>query len=430
MALVKLKKPLAPVSFPSSRPLRIAQIAPLYESVPPKLYGGTERIAGYLAEELARRGHEVTLYAAGDSTANVPIAPGVPQSLRLAGLDHLGPIFHLPMLSDVYDQASRFDIIHSHVDCLSFPLARFVQVPTVSTMHGRLDLKELLPVYRHYKDHPVVSISYDQRRPLPEMNWVGTVYHGLPRDLFKFHSESGNYLAFLGRMSPEKRPDLAIEIARRSGIPLKIAAKVDRTDREYFESVIKPLLSTPGIEFIGEIDEAQKQEFLGNALALLFPIDWPEPFGLVMIEALACGTPVIARPCGSVWEILRHGISGFIDSSVDDLVGAVHKVRDLSRRICRDEFERRFTSEVMADNYEKVYYQVADMYRVAQRTVLQPRQNIANAALAREAARRWHPERNDYDPSSSSNRRISMVKNIRQSGSVDETDFGSKNPSA
>ncbi len=388
MALVRLEKTLAPVFSPSGRPLRIAQIAPLYESVPPKLYGGTERIVAYLVEELARRGHQVTLFAAGDSAVNVPLRAGVPQSLRLSELDHIGAMFHLPMLSDVYDEAARFDIIHSHVDCLSFPLARIAQVPTVSTLHGRLDVKELLPVYRHYKDQPVISISHDQRWPLPEMNWVGTVYHGLPRNLLKFRSEPGNYLAFLGRLSPEKRPDLAIEIARRSGIPLKIAAKIDRADREYFDTVIRPLLSTPGVEFIGEINETQKQEFLGGALALLFPVDWPEPFGLVMIEALACGTPVIARPCGSVPEVLRHGISGFIESSIDDLVDAVHKVRDIPRRTCRDEFERRFTAEVMADNYEQVYYQLADVPRKAQETVV--RRTIHDVTLAQQAARQWH----------------------------------------
>jgi glycosyltransferase involved in cell wall biosynthesis len=294
------------------------------------------------------------------------------------------------MLSDIYEQATRFDIIHSHVDCLSFPLARFASVPTVSTMHGRLDVKELLPVYRHYKDQPVISISHDQRRPLPEMNWVGTVYHGLPRNLLKFRSEPGDYLAFLGRLSPEKRPDLAIEIARRSGIPLKIAAKIDRSDREYFETVIRPLLSTPGVEFIGEINETQKQEFLGRALALLFPVDWPEPFGLVMIEALACGTPVIARPCGSVLEVLRHGISGFIESSIDELVDAVQKVRDIPRRTCRAEFERRFTAEVMADNYEQVYYQLSDMRRVTQGAAVRPKRAIHDVALAREATRQWH----------------------------------------
>jgi glycosyltransferase involved in cell wall biosynthesis len=343
----------------STRPLRIAQLAPLYESVPPKLYGGTERIVAYLAEELVRRGHEVTLYAAGDSTAKVPLMPGSAESLRLSGLDHLGPVFHLPMLSDVYEKANRFDIIHSHVDCLSFPLARLVQVPTVSTMHGRLDITEMLPIYRSYSDMPLVSISNDQRRPLSEMNWVRTVYHGLPRDLLKFSPGAGNYLAFLGRICPEKRPDLAIEVARRCGVSLKIAAKVDRMDREYFDSVIKPLLSAPGVEFIGEINETDKQKFLGDALALLFPVDWPEPFGLVMIEALACGTPVIARPCGSVPEILHHGVTGFIGSSLDELVSAVDHIGALSRQKCRDEFERRFTTEVMAANYERVFYQLS-----------------------------------------------------------------------
>ena len=388
MALVRLEKTLAP--FPSSasdKPLRIAQIAPLYESVPPKYYGGTERIVAYLAEELARRGHQVTLFAAADSTVDVPLAPGLPDSLRLRGLDHLGPMFHLPMLSNVYEQASRFDVIHSHVDALSFPLARFSQVPTVSTMHGRLDRPELLPVYRYYNDHAVVSISHDQRRPLPGMNWVGNVYHGLPRNLLTFRSEPGEYLAFLGRICPEKRPDLAIEIARRAKLPLKIAAKIDRADREYFETIVKPLLSTPGVEFIGEINEAQKQDFLGGALALLFPVDWPEPFGLVMIEALACGTPVIARPCGSVPEVLRHGLSGFIESSVDNLAAAVNKIHEISRRACRDEFERRFTAEVMADNYEQIYSRLADTQRA--RSGVQPK---FSAALARQAARQWHPE--------------------------------------
>jgi glycosyltransferase involved in cell wall biosynthesis len=388
MALLSNDKTLGQILSAPNRPLRIAQIAPLYESVPPKFYGGTERIVAYLTEELVRRGHEVTLYAAGDSTAHAPLAAGVPQSLRLAGLDHFGPAFHLPMLSDVYDNASRFDVIHSHVDCLSFPLARLVEVPTVSTMHGRLDLNELLPIYRSYSDLLVVSISNDQRRFLPQMNWVRTVYHGLPRDLLKFNSQPGNYLAFLGRISPEKRPDLAIEIARRSGVPLKIAAKIDRTDREYFDGVIKPLLSGPGIEFIGEISEAEKQQFLGGALALLFPVDWPEPFGLVMIEALACGTPVIARPCGSVPEVLRHGVTGFIGSSVDKLVAAVHKIGEIPRQKCRAEFESRFTAEVMAANYEGVYYQLASMnWTRMGRTSPRPRRPLTDTALARQ----WHP---------------------------------------
>jgi glycosyltransferase involved in cell wall biosynthesis len=225
---------------------------------------------------------------------------------------------------------------------------------------------------------------------LPELNWVGTVYHGLPRNLFKFRSEPGAYLAFLGRMSPEKRPDLAIEVARRAGIPLKIAAKVDRTDREYFESVIKPLLSLPGVEFVGEIGESQKEDFLGGALALLFPVDWPEPFGLVMIEALACGTPIVARPCGSVTEVLRNGVTGFVGWSVDDLVGGVRSLSAISRRKCREEFERRFTAEVMVAGYEQIYYRLASVRPRAQNFVLAPRIR-SDAALAREAARQWRP---------------------------------------
>jgi glycosyltransferase involved in cell wall biosynthesis len=391
MVSIQPTKSFATAVSASDRPLRIAQIAPLYESVPPKLYGGTERIVAYLTEELVRRGHEITLYAAGDSTVKAPLKPGWPHSLRLTGLDHLGPVFHLPMLSQVYDNAHRFDIIHSHVDCLSFPLARTTHIPTVSTLHGRLDTKELLPVYRSYPDLPMVSISNDQRRPLPELNWVTTVYHGLPRDLLKFRPQTGSYLAFLGRICPEKRPDLAIEIARRSGIPLKIAAKIDRADREYFETVIKPLLSRSGVEFIGEINEAEKQEFLGGALALLFPVDWPEPFGLVMIEALACGTPVIARPCGSVPEVLRHGVTGYIAGSVDELVDAVKKIDQLSRRACRDEFERRFTVEVMAANYERVYHQLASVSWKMLRPATEAAKKVSDAALARYAAEQWHP---------------------------------------
>jgi glycosyltransferase involved in cell wall biosynthesis len=255
-------------------------------------------------------------------------------------------------------------------------------------LHGRLDVDELLPVYRHYSDLPVVSISDDQRRPLLEMNWVGTVYHGLPRNLLKFSPQPRNYLAFLGRVAPEKRPDLAIEVARRSGIPLKIAAKVDRADREYFEAVIKPLLATPGVEFIGEINEQQKEQFLGGALALLFPVDWPEPFGLVMIEALACGTPVIARPRGSVPEVLHNGVTGFVGSTVDDLVGAVRKLSDISRRKCREEFEERFTVEVMAANYERVYYHLAETWRTTRQR--KSARLTWDAALARQAARQWH----------------------------------------
>jgi glycosyltransferase involved in cell wall biosynthesis len=347
------------------RPLRVAQIAPLHESVPPKLYGGTERVVAYIAEELARRGHDVTLFASGDSTAKVPLRAGFPEALRLKGLDYMGAAYHLRMLSEIYDHAERFDVIHSHVDFLAFPFSRLVSVPTVSTMHGRLDLDAFVPLYRSYTDLPLVSISNEQRRPIPFMNWVGTVYHGLPRNLLRFNPGPGSYLAFLGRISPEKRPDLAIEVARRAGVPLKIAAKVDRVDRDYFDAVVKPLLSTPGVEFLGEINDSEKEDFLGGALALLFTVDWPEPFGLAMIEAMACGTPVIARPCGSVPEVLRPGVTGLIASGIDDLVRAAAQIGKLSRQDCREVFEQRFTSEVMAANYERVYYRLIDERRNA-----------------------------------------------------------------
>jgi len=347
------------------RPLRVAQIAPLHESVPPKLYGGTERVVAYIAEELARRGHDVTLFASGDSTAKVPLRAGFPEALRLKGLDYMGAAYHLRMLSEIYDHAERFDVIHSHVDFMAFPFFRLVSVPTISTMHGRLDLDAFVPLYRSYTDLPLVSISNEQRRPIPFMNWVGTVYHGLPRNLLRFNPGPGSYLAFLGRISPEKRPDLAIEISRRAGVPLKIAAKVDRVDRDYFDAVVKPLLSTPGVEFLGEINDSEKEDFLGGALALLFTVDWPEPFGLAMIEAMACGTPVIARPCGSVPEVLRPGVTGLIASGIDDLVRAAAQIGKLSRQACREVFEKRFTSEVMAANYERVYYRLIDERRNA-----------------------------------------------------------------
>jgi glycosyltransferase involved in cell wall biosynthesis len=340
----------------SGAKLRIAQIAPLYERIPPKLYGGTERVVSYITEELVRRGHQVTLFASGDSQTGAKLAPGCPQSLRLAGKPELGAFLQLPMLSDVYEEAaSRFDIIHSHIDYWSFAFARLVNVPTVATMHGRLDVEDLHPVYARYRNVPLVSISDAQRGPLPLMNWVKTIYHGLPRNLLRFSPGPGKYLAFLGRISPEKRPDIAIDTARRIGIPLKLAAKVDVVDRDYFEAVIKPRLAPPDIEYIGEISESEKGEFLGNALALMFTIDWPEPFGLAMIEALACGTPVIARPCGSVPEVIRPGVTGYIVESVDEMAAAVGKIEKLSREECRKEFENRFTAEIMVDRYEQVY---------------------------------------------------------------------------
>jgi glycosyltransferase involved in cell wall biosynthesis len=376
------------------RRLRIAQVAPLYESVPPRFYGGTERVVAYLTEELIRRGHEVTLFASGDSTTACPITSTFPRSLRAAGMVPWGSSLHLPMLSEVFDRAERFDVIHCHIDYWSFPFARMVKTPVVTTLHGRLDIPELLDVYRYYRDAAVVSISDAQRAPLPELNWAATVYHGLPASRFTFNPGPGKYLAFLGRIAPEKRPDLAIEVARRAGIPLKIAAKVDAIDRDYFECRIRPMLDGPGVEFIGEIGEREKIDFLGNAIALLFPIDWPEPFGLVMIEALACGTPVIARPCGSVPEVMRERVTGFTAREVDDLVEAVRKVSTIARRDCRAAFEARFTADVMASGYERVYYRLIDERRTpARRPGDRPASGAAGRVTTGEASKRWRSDR-------------------------------------
>lgn len=339
----------------TSCPLRIAQLGPLYERIPPNFYGGTERVVSYLTEELVRRGHDVTLFASGDSVTSAKLTSGFPRSLRLAGLSALGPGFHLPMLAEIYENAKRFDVIHSHLDFWGFPFTRLCATPTITTMHGRLDLETFKPIYDRFTHVPLVSISNSQRLPLPLMNWIGTVFHGLPSDLLDFHPDLGKYLAFLGRICPEKRVDTAIDVALKAGIPLKIAAKVDAVDQEYFKEIIKPKLRSPDVEFIGEIDEHQKNEFMGNALALLFPIDWPEPFGLAMIESLACGTPVITRPCGSVPEIVTDGKTGFITKTIDGLVAAVERVEQISRADCRAEFESRFTSKHMADRYEQLY---------------------------------------------------------------------------
>ena len=348
----------------NGRRLRIAQVGPLYERVPPKLYGGTERVVSYITEELVRRGHDVTLFASGDSKTSAKLVPGCEQALRLLGKPELGMSLQLPMLSEVFSTArERFDIIHSHIDYWVFPFARMSGVPTVSTMHGRLDIPDLHAVYRRFPEAALVSISDSQREPLKDMNWVATVSHGLPRDLLQFNPNQGKYLAFIGRISPEKRPDLAIEVAKRAGIPLKIAAKVDAVDRQYYLEKIKPLIVAPYVEYIGEINDPQKSEFLGNALGLLFTIDWPEPFGLAMIEALACGTPVVARPCGSVPEVLQQGVTGFMASEVDDLVAAVKKLDTLSRERCRQEFEQRFSVEHMVEGYEAVYHKLIDTNR-------------------------------------------------------------------
>jgi glycosyltransferase involved in cell wall biosynthesis len=341
--------------------MRIAQVAPLYESVPPKLYGGTERVVSFLTEELVREGHEVTLFASGDSQTRGRLIPVCPRSLRLDSscVDQL--CHHMVQIDRVRDQADEFDVIHFHIDYLHFPVSRRCPTPQVTTLHGRLDLPDLVPLYRRFAELPVVSISDSQRHPLPWINWQETIYHGLPDDLYSYGLGGGGYLAFLGRISPEKRVDRAIAIARQSGLRLKIAAKVDRVDNEYFERSIRPLLSGNDVEFIGEIGESEKNAFLGNAYALLFPIDWPEPFGLVMIEALACGTPVVAWNCGSVPEIIRHGETGFICQSIDEAVEAVKRVSSLSRKCCRQEFEARFRAAHMAGNYVHLYQHLTNV---------------------------------------------------------------------
>ena len=339
----------------NTRSLRIAQLAPLYERIPPHLYGGTERVVSYLTEELVGRGHDVTLFGSGDSLTAAKLVCGSPQSLRLAGLSTAGPSLHLPMLADIYENAQQFDILHSHLDYWCFPFTRLTSTPTLVTMHGRLDLDTPTSIYDRFRHVPLVSISEAQRKPLPQMNWLGTAYHGLPADLLEFNPNPGKYLAFLGRICPEKRVDIAIDVALRAGIPLKIAAKVDEVDQDYFETLIKPKLCPPDVELIGEINEGEKTEFLGNAIALLFTIDWPEPFGLAIIESFACGTPVITRPVGSVPEIVKDGRTGFLGESVEELVVAVKRVDSISRADCRAEFENRFTVTHMAERYEQLY---------------------------------------------------------------------------
>jgi len=335
--------------------MRIAQVAPLYESVPPKYYGGTERVVSYLAEELIRQGHEVTLFASGDSVTRARLVAACQRSLRLDEhcIDQMA--YQILMLERVFQRAAEFDIVHFHVDYLHFPLSRRQPITHVTTLHGRLDIPDLVPLYREFRDMPVISISNEQREPLPWVNWQATVYHGVPTSLYQFRSEPGSYLAFLGRISPEKRVDRAIKIAKQAQIPLKIAAKVDPVDKDYFENAVKPLLRHPLVEFVGEIGDGEKDEFLGNAYALLLPIDWPEPFGLVMIEAMACGTPVIARRRGAVPEVMEEGHTGFIVRNLEEAVEAVRRVPELNRKRCREFFEKRFTATRMAHDYLRVY---------------------------------------------------------------------------
>jgi glycosyltransferase involved in cell wall biosynthesis len=338
--------------------MKIAQIAPLFESVPPRLYGGTERVVSYLTEELVRQGHDMTLFASGDSMTSAELVACSPRSLRLdpSIRDHT-PHF-MTMLDRVRERASEFDVIHFHIDYFQFPIFR--GLPVVTTLHGRQDLPDHMHFYRHFSDMPLVSISNAQRVPLPRANFVATVYHGLPTNLLTSNANpTGGYLAFLGRISAEKRPDRAIAIAQAAGIPLKIAAKIDKADETYFREVIAPLLNGPGVEFVGEINEHAKSEFLGQAYALLFPIDWPEPFGLVMIEAMACGTPVLAFNCGSVLEVIEDRVTGRIVSTVEEAVQAIPEVVALDRAVIRRRFEERFSATRMARDYVKLYHQLA-----------------------------------------------------------------------
>ena len=337
--------------------MRIAQVAPLYESVPPRLYGGTERVVSYLTEELVRLGHEVTLFASGDSTTTAKLVAACPRALwHDADCRETLP-HHLLLMELVFAQVSRFDVIHFHCDYVHLPLLRRCPCASVTTLHGRLRVPDLRPLFAAYPEVPLVSISDDQRRPLPDANWQGTVYHGLPRGLHTYRGRPGEYLAFLGRMSPEKGVDRAIEIARRARMRLKIAAKIYMEERAYFEETIEPLLreSRPWVEFIGEVGGREKDEFLGNAYALLFPIDWPEPFGLVMIEAMACGTPVIGWRNGAVPEVITDGVTGFVVDSIEQAVQAVEHVASLSRRTCRQVFEERFDAARMARDYVALY---------------------------------------------------------------------------
>lgn len=344
--------------------MRIAQVAPLYERVPPVYYGGTERVVSYLTEELVKQGHEVTLFASGDSLSRATLVSPCAKSLRLDPDCSDRIVYHVVQLEQVFQRAADFDIVHFHTDYFHYPFSRRQKLAHVTTLHGRLDLKELVPLYREFDDMPVVSISESQKAPLPWVRWFGTVHHGLPLDLYRFQeNEPGDYLLFLGRISREKRPDRAIEIAKRAKMRLKIAAKVDALDQRYMKEQIRPLLDHPLVEFLGEVGDADKAELMRNAYALLFPIDWAEPFGLVMIEAMACGTPTVAFRRGSVPEIIDDGVSGYLVHSVEEAVQALDKARNFDRVACRRTFEKRFSAERMARDYIAVYERVIEAHR-------------------------------------------------------------------
>lgn len=357
--------------------MRIAQVSPLAEAVPPRFYGGTERVVATLCDSMVDLGHDVTLFASAESSTKATLIPMRDQALRLDTALWSDVAAHLNMLDEVRARAAQFDIIHFHLDCLQMPMFADIAHKTLTTLHGRLDIKDLDALLMRWRQFPLASISDDQRRPVPAANFVGTVYHGFPKSQFQFNGDPTGYLAFLGRISPEKRPDRAIEIAKRTGIPLRIAAKVDRVDMPYFKDVIEPLLNDPLIEFIGEVDDSQKSEFLGNARALLFPIDWPEPFGLVMIEAMACGTPVIAWPCGAVPEVIDDGVTGLLVRDMDMAVRAALHITALDRRRVRQVFEQRFSAEVMAQGYIDIYRRL-----IAAPHVAKPARRPANAMTA------------------------------------------------
>ncbi len=359
--------------------MRIAQVAPLYEAVPPLLYGGTERIVAHLTDALAGLGHDVTLFASADARTKATLFPVRDQAIRLDPHPLKSDLAaHMCMLQEVYLRQEEFDVIHFHVDLIHFPFFEKLAHKTVTTLHGRLDLEDLPGAYARWPQYPLVSISHNQRLPIPAANWAKNIQHGLCEDLLRYPAKAeGDYLAFLGRISPEKRPDRAIAIAKRAGLKLKIAAKVDAVDRAYFAAAIEPLLKEPGVEFVGEISDSEKPAFLGNALALLFPIDWPEPFGLVMIEAMACGTPVIAWRCGSVPEIVDHGVTGFIVTSEDEAVRAVEAAPGLDRAAIRGVFQRRFSSNVMARNYLALYRSLAQNFDPGLRLVATGESNDA-----------------------------------------------------
>ncbi len=344
--------------------MRIAQIAPLFEAVPPRTYGGTERVVSWLTEALHDMGHDVTLFASSDSQTNARFVPANTRSLRIEkrAPEHL--THHYLMLENAVKMAREFDIFHGHLDYLCFPILRANKLSSVHTLHGRLDIPQLMPIYDEYLDMPLVSISKHQRTPLANANWKATVYHGLPEGMYQFHEKpSGDYLLFLGRVCPEKGIDKAIEIAHRAGIKLKIAAKVDPVDEVYYQETIAPLIEKYDAEFVGEADDMQKNDLIGNARAVLFPINWPEPFGLVMIEAMACGTPIIAFGCGSVPEIVKTGENGFICHDVEGAISAVKQIDNIDRGQCRHHFETRFTSTRMAEDYVRVYEETLEAKR-------------------------------------------------------------------